>query len=312
LVEKEKIDKSFTLSKEYTKNIKSKKFRSSILPLLILAPSIVLVIWIFVPFIMAIILSFTNYSFNFPIWGYVGGENWIKVLSNYDFWHGVLVTFEFGASATAVEMFAGLGIALLLNRSSPFTKILRVVLLFPLMIAPVIASLIWELLLNSSVGIVQKFLNIFGLYNVPWASSPKMALLTVVMIDAWIYIPFATLLLLAGLQSLPKSPYEAAKLDGASSWFSFKNLTLPMLKPIIYVTLIFELMFSLREFTIPFATTGGGPGDTLMNLSLLGYEHGFTFYNLGLSLPYVLVLWIIIYVISYYLVSKWQKSKVSR
>jgi multiple sugar transport system permease protein len=129
----------------------------------------------------------------------------------------------------------------------------------------------------------------------------------------WVYTPFVIILILAGIQSLPKSPFEAAKIDGGSAWFTFKNLTLPMLKPYMYIALIFRLMASLQEFAIIFALTKGGPGDTLMNLSITGYTTGFAYLKFGQSLPYVLTLWIIIYIVSRKLVSKWllvQKTAV--
>lgn len=278
-------------------------------PFFLLGPGFLLTVGILVPFAMAIVLSFTNFSFRLPYTSFVGFDNWVKMFASFDFWNGLLVTFEYAVLTTGVEILLGLGIALLLNKENRVTKVLRVILLFPLMIAPVIATLIWQLMLNPSVGIVEKFLNIFGIYNFPWASSPRTALMTVVMVDAWIFTPFAILLLLAGLQSLPKSPYEAAELDGASKWFTFKTLTLPMLKPFLYIVLIFRLMDSIKIFDIIFAMTKGGPGNTLMNLSLVAYNKGFAFLNLGQATPYILILWVIVYIISNYLVKNWLKAQ---
>jgi multiple sugar transport system permease protein len=227
------------------------------------------------------------------------------MFSTTDFWHAILVTGEYALATTGSEMLIGLGIALLLSKDSRFTKILRVVLIFPLMIAPVIATLIWQLMTNTSVGILEKFLNLFNVYNFPWASSPKTALFTAGMIDFWVYCPFVIILILAGVQSLPKSPFESSKIDGGSAWFTFKTLTLPMLKPFLYIALIFRLMASMQEFSIIFALTKGGPGDTLMNLSVSAYNTGFAFLKFGKSLPYILVLWILINFISKRLVKNW-------
>jgi multiple sugar transport system permease protein len=192
-------------------------------------------------------------------------------------------------------MLLGMGVAILLNNlNNRLSKILRVLLVFPLMVAPVTATIVWQLMLNSSVGIVEKFLNIFGVYNFPWAASPKTALLTVILIDVWVNTAFVILLVLAGLQSLPKSPFESAKIDGGSAWFNFVNLTLPMLKPSLYIALLFRLMAALQEYAVIFALTKGGPGDSLMSLSLTAYQTGFRFQKFGAALPYILVLWIII------------------
>ncbi|MCX7709232.1 MAG: sugar ABC transporter permease [Clostridia bacterium] len=274
-------------------------------PYLIMAPSLLLTIGIMYPFIAAIFYSLTNYSFRSTSYKFIGLDNWIKMFTNYDFWHAVFVTGLYAISTTGTEMVIGLGIALLLSKDTRFTKILKVVLIFPLMVAPVIATLIWQLMTNNSVGIIEKFLNIFGVYNFPWSSSPKTALLTATLIDIWVYAPFVIILIVAGVQSLPKSPFEAAQVDGASAWFTFKTLKLPLLLPFMYIALIFRLMASIQEFGIIFALTKGGPGDTLMNLSISAYTKGFQFMKFGESLPYILFLWLIVNLVSKFLVGKW-------
>ncbi|QTL99548.1 ABC transporter permease subunit [Iocasia frigidifontis] len=278
-------------------------------PYLIMAPAFLITVGILYPFISAIYYSLTDFSFRNPTFDFVGLKNWIKMISNFDFWHAVLVTGEYALATTVTQMLLGLGIALLLNKDTFINRVLRLLFIFPLMVAPVIATLIWQLMLNPSVGIVEKFLNLFQIYNFPWASSPQTALLTAVMIDTWVYAPFVILLALAGLNSLPKSPYESAKIDGGSAWFTFKTLTLPMLKPFLYIALIFRLMDSLKMFDIIFALTKGGPGNTLMNLSLVAYNKGFAFLNLGESLPFIIVLWVVVFIISKKLVSNWLLSQ---
>jgi len=234
-------------------------------PYFIMAPALLLTVGILYPFVTAIYYSLTNYSFRRPTYKFIGLGNWIEAVTTPDFWHAILVTGEYALVTTGAEMLLGLGIALLLSRDSKYTRILKVILMFPLMIAPVIATLIWQLMTNTSVGILEKFLNLFGLYNFPWAASAKTALLTAAIIDFWVFAPFVIILILAGIHSFPKSPFEAAKVDGGSAWFTFKTLTLPMLAPFMYIALIFRLMASLQEFAIIFALTKGGPGDTLMH-----------------------------------------------
>jgi multiple sugar transport system permease protein len=281
-------------------------FSRKIRPYLIIAPALLVTIGILYPFISAIFYSFTNYSFRRTTYNFVGFNNWIKMFSSSEFYHSALVTIQYAISTTGAEMLLGLGIALLMYKSkSKVIKILKVVLIFPLMIAPVIATLIWQLMTNTSVGIIEKFFNLFGLYNFPWASSPHTALFTVALIDIWVNTPFVMLLCLAGLTSLPKSPFESADIDGGTPWFNFKNLTLPMIKPFLYIALIFRLMDSLQQFTMIYSLTKGGPGDTLMNLSLTGYTKGFSFMRFGEAMPYLLILWVAIYIISKKLVGNW-------
>ena len=172
------------------------------------------------------------------------------------------------------------------------------------MVAPAIAVLVWQLMTSNTVGVLEKFLNLFGVYNFPWAASNRTAMFTVVLIDTWVNLPFVILLVQAGIQSLPKSPFEAAQVDGAGAWFTFRTLTFPLLKPFMYIALLFRLMASLQEFGIIFALTKGGPGNTLMNISLTGYLTGFTYQNLGKALPYLLVLWCLVNVSARFIVKR--------
>ncbi len=278
-----------------TQNLNRLPLRTRVRPYLIIAPSLIITIGIMIPFVMAIWYSLTNYSFKLPTHKFIGLKNWVSMIMSSDAWNALKVTLVYGLSSTVIEMLLGMGIAMLLNNlNNRFSKILRVVLIFPLMIAPVTATIVWQLMLSSSAGIVEKLLNLFQVFNFPWAASPKTAMMTVVMIDVWVNTGFVILLVLAGLQSLPKSPFESAKIDGGSAWFNFKNLTLPMLKPSLYIALLFRLMAALQEYAIIYALTKGGPGDTLMSLSLTAYQSGFKFQKFAKALPFILVLWLIV------------------
>jgi multiple sugar transport system permease protein len=290
-------------------------------PYYIIAPGMIILIGILIPFITAIVLSLTNASYRIPMeqWRFNWFRNWLSfdridgklmlggMLANPDFYQALLTTFIYAISATGSELLLGLGIAFLLRKDTAYSRILKVVLMFPLMVAPAIAVLIWQLMISNSVGIVEKFLNLFGIFNFPWAASHNTAMFTVVMIDAWVNTPFILLLVLAGIQSLPKSPFEAAQVDGASGWFTFKTLTLPMLKPYIYIALLFRSMAALQEFGIIFALTKGGPGKTLMNISLTSYLTAFTYQQPGRALPYLLVLWLIVNITAKKIVEKQRK-----
>jgi multiple sugar transport system permease protein len=240
-------------------------------------------------------------------WTFIGLRNWIDMVTNPEFYHAVYVTLVFAVCATGSELLVGTGIAFLLRKDSRFSRVLKVVFMFPLMVAPAIAVLIWQLMLSNSVGVVEKLLNVFGLFNFPWAASPKTALFTVVFIDTWVNTPFIMLLVLAGIQSLPKSPFEAAQVDGAGAWFTFRKLTLPMLKPFIYIAVLFRSMASLQEFGIIFALTKGGPGNTLMNISITSYLTAFTYQRLARAMPYLLVLWVVVNITANFIVKKQRK-----
>lgn len=293
-----------------------KPLRERALPYLIFAPALLITIGILYPFVSAIYYSLTNYSFMRSTYKFIWFKNWYSMFSDPAFWHAAWVTAKYSCSVIVCQMVLGLGLGLLIcKKTNWFTSALRIILVFPLMIAPVIATIIWQLMTNTSVGILEKFLNIFGIYGFPWAASQSTALMTAVMIDVWVNTPFIIVLVVAGINSLPKSPFEAAQVDGASAWFTFKNLTLPMLKPFLYIALIFRLMASMQEYAIIFALTKGGPGNTLMNLSLTAYNRAFYYKRFAEAMPYILFLWIVIFFISKFLVGRWlrvQKAAAGR
>jgi multiple sugar transport system permease protein len=282
--------------------------RKALRPFLVLAPSFLLTIGILIPFIVAIFYSFTDLTLRSSEFNMIGLGNYVATLTSPEFRHSVSITLLYAFFATGIEMLLGLGIALLLNEENWLSKFLRLVLIFPLMIAPVIGALVWQLMTNPSVGILRYPLSWIGLGGFRWSADPN-ALFSVILIDIWIYTPFVVVLALAGLRSLPKSPYEAALIDGGSAWFVFRNLTLPMLAPVLLIALTFRMMTSLQEFAIIFASTKGGPGNKTLSIALAAYNQAFPFYNLSGSIPMLLFLWAFIYAVCFVLIGCWRKAQ---
>lgn len=278
-------------------------------PYLVLAPSFLLTIGILIPFFVSIFYSFTDLTLRSQEYEMVGLQNFVDTFTKSDFWHSVGVTLRYAFIATAVEMVLGMWIALLLNQESAVSRFLRLVLIVPLMIAPVIGALVWLLVTNPTVGILRIPLGWIGLGDFRWSADPDWALFSLIIIDVWIYTPFVVILVLAGLRSLPKSPYEAALIDGGSAWFVYKNLTLPMLAPVLLIALVIRLMTSLQEFAIIFATTNGGPGDRTLSVAVAAYNEAFQYYNPSGAIPMLLFLWFIIYAICFILIGFWRKAQ---
>src|SRR5262249_47966480 len=141
--------------------------------------------------------------------------------------------------------------------------VIGVLLILPLMVAPAIASLMWKLMTNPNFGVLSYFVGLLGFPDFAWSSSPRSALFTVVLVDTWVYTPFITILLLAGLRALPRQPFEAAELDGVPAAFVFFRITLPMLAPYMLTAALFRMLDSIQQFDIIYSMTQGGPGDTL-------------------------------------------------
>lgn len=280
-------------------------------PYLITLPALLVLIGILYPFLTAVWYSFTAYTLNRP--GsqevFVGFRNWTRMFTDEDFWYSTYITFAYALLTTGVELTLGLVVAMLLNRESRWSRILQPMLIFPMIIAPVIGTLVWKMMMQPSVGILNPMLGWVGLPPLQWAAVPETALFSVVLVDVWMFTPFAALILLAGLRSFPQAPFEAARVDGASFWFTFRNLTLPMLSPFILIVVVFRLMDSLKMFDIIFAMTEGGPGNTLMTYQLTAYRTSIQFQRLANGLPYALLLYLIIYLVSQQLIKAWGRAQ---
>ncbi len=278
-------------------------------PYLIAMPALLVLIGIIYPFLTGLVYSFTAFALNRPSFKFVGLRQYERMVTSADFWHSTFVTLGYAFIATGVELTLGLIVAMLLNRDSRLAKILQPTLIFPMMVAPVIGTLIWKVMMQPSIGILNPMLKALGLPTSQWAAAPQTALLSVVLVDVWMFTPFAALILLAGLRSFPQGPFEAARVDGASFWFTFRNLTLPMLTPFILIVVIFRFMDSLKMFDIIFAMTEGGPGNALMTYQITAYRTSIQFQKLAQGLPYAIVLYFVIYFTSQYLVNWWGRAQ---
>jgi len=280
-------------------------------PYLIILPAMLLLIGILYPFLLGVWYSFTAYNFKNPgsQYNFVGLRNYVRMVTDGDFLYSTYITFAYAILTTGVELVLGLTVAMFLNRESRLAKILTPTLIFPMIIAPVIGTLIWKMMMQPSVGILNPILNFFGLPSLEWAAAPQTALMSVALVDIWMFTPFAAMMILAGLRSFPNAPFEAARVDGASFWFTFRNLTLPMLWPFIIIVVVFRFMDSLKMFDIIFAMTEGGPGITLMTYQLTAYRTSIQFQRMAAGLPYAIMLYIVIYIASMYLIKAWGRAQ---
>jgi multiple sugar transport system permease protein len=260
-----------------------------------------------IPYFTGIGLSFTNWKLAISNIKFVGLRNYIEMFTNPDFWNALKVTGIFSGVSLFIEIIIGFFVGWLLSVKLKGISFFRSIILIPLMVAPVLSALMWKLMLPRH-GVINYLLSFLGIPAVSWLSNPNTALMTLVCIDAYINIPFVAIIILAGFQALPKEPYEAAAVDGASKLFIFKKITFPLVTPLILVALIFRLILSLKTFDIIYATTGGGPGSVTTNLHLLAYMNIFKYGQGAKATSIVLILFIFIFYISYKLVRRWTKA----
>ena len=279
------------------------------LPYLMTFPALLALIGILYPFVLGVYSTFTNYTLTEPgniRW--VGLANYIEIFRNIEFWKAFGLTFVFAASVVMIELALGLGVALLLKDAFPGVRILRSFLIIPMMIPPIVSALMWKvILLPTNQGVLNHILDLVGIRPIAWLGDSATALVSLILIDVWIYSPFAVLIFLAGLQSMPKEPYEAAQVDGASGWFIFCKLTLPLLTPSIVLVTLFRLIDSLKVFDIIYATTKGGPAGATMTLHIQSYFEAIRWFRMGRGMVYLFVLWFLCFVFSKALSKLWSK-----
>jgi multiple sugar transport system permease protein len=255
-------------------------------PAFYIAPAfIVLIIILLFPLGYALWLSFHQWMLRTFKQGvpFIGFDNYSALFSNPDFINSIRITLTFVVLAIAFEFVLGMGLALLLNQDIKGKGIFRALIFIPMMCTNVVIGLMWRLLLNYQYGLVNYYLGQIGFPPVEWLSSPKVAMASVVLVDVWNTTSFIALMLLAGLQSLPDEPYEAARIDGATSFQSFIYLTLPLLKPIILVALLWRFIDTFRIFDVIYLLTAGGPARVTETVSIYVYRYGFQSFNLGVA-----------------------------
>ena len=243
-----------------------------------------------VPFALALYYSFTNWNLLRPTsTGFIGWDrlwlNYRRILTNQDFWLVIWNTVYLTLSVVVITFLVGLAFALLLNRPFPGRALARTLLISPFLMMPVAAAVLWKnLLLDPSFGLLSWFFGLFGVQNFYALQSFPMA--TVIGIVSWQWTPFVMLILLAGLQSLPDSTVEAARIDGASGFGMFRHIILPHLQRFIEIALLLETIFILSVFGVIFVTTSGGPGLQTTNLPYQIFLEAFSRQNVGRASAY--------------------------
>jgi multiple sugar transport system permease protein len=250
---------------------------------LIASPSLgLLFLVILFPVFWALFTSVHDYTLIAPNFDTFNGlDNYLKAAGDPEFRHTMLLTAFFVAAVVLLEFAIGFLVALMLHTVERFKSVYYAILLCPLLMNPVIVGLIWRMFLHPSLGIVNYLLSVIGLAPVNWLGSTKVALWTLVMVDIWHQVSFMIVLLLAGLSALPREPYEAARVDGASALRSFWHITLPLMMPVIAVTLLIRLIFAVKTYDLVYIMTRGGPGVATDLVSYFIYRTAFVSLNIG-------------------------------
>lgn len=260
-------------------------------------------------FAVAFAISFTSYSFLNPVYRFVGLANYAGVLSSHTFWNASLRTGEFVAVLTTLEVLIGSAMALLLEQRFCGRKLLRAMVLLPLMMPPIVAAVFWKEMMSTQSGILDYLMVLMHLSPLRWLGGQSTAFWSVSLIDVWINSPFVALLILAGIQALPRHVYEAAALDGATPWQALRHITLPLAQPFLYVAIVFRFLGAAQTFDIIYATTSGGPGNATLNLPVDIYQEGFSGNLMAYAMAESVLFFVFIFVISQVVVGRMNRNR---
>ena len=234
--------------------------------------------------------------------GFAGLGNFAKMGGDPRFWSSLVLTFIYTASTVLLQVAIGLSLALLVLRIPKGQGALRVAAILPIVLAPVVVGLFWRtLVLSPDIGLVDVVTRALGLGSHNWLGDPRLALISVIAIHTWQWTPFAFLVILASLSSLPPDVFEAARIDRANVWQRFVNITLPLIRPAIVIVIIMRMVTALSAFAAIFAATGGGPGTATEILNLYAYRTSFSELNLGYGAALAIVLLALTLAISFFM-----------
>lgn len=279
-----------------------------------LAPAVLfLLVTSVYPLIYSFWLSFHAWNMTIPRSkpDYIGLDNYRNLWENDAFRNSLQVTLIFVFFAVVIEFILGMGLALIATSRIRGIGLIRTVMIFPLMIAPVIAGVLWRTIFHPTYGVVNYVLGFLGIPAQEWLGSPSQALPAVITVEIWQNLPVVAFVLAAGIQSLPMDLYKAAEVDGASQWQVFRRITLPLLKPVILVLLLLRIMDAFKVFDIVFTMTYGGPGQTTELLSMLIYKTGLRFFQVGQASAMSWVFLVGIFLISLYFIRKLERNEQS-
>ncbi len=254
---------------------------------LFVAPALVYMLGFFgYPLVRNVLMSFQEFTPRTYFTGespFNGLENWRGVFENDLFGDALWQTILFTIGSLAGQFTIGLGLAVFFSRTFHLSAFVRAVLLLPWLVPMVVSAVVWRRIMDQDHGVLNSFLETIGLSSdgVAWLSSPSVALFSAILVNIWIGIPFNMVILYGGLQEIPRELYEAASLDGAGPWRTFRSVTLPMLRPVVTVVLVLGFMSTIKILDLILALTGGGPADSTQTLGTLTYQLSFLQLDFG-------------------------------
>ncbi|MGO9310393.1 MAG: carbohydrate ABC transporter permease [Spirochaetia bacterium] len=252
---------------------------------LFVAPVIIILLaTAFIPLGWGLYLSFFRYKLNMPsATAFIGLKNYIDIFSDELMLRSLRNNVIFAVLSVSIELVVGVTVAMMLSDDNRLSRGLVSILMVPMIIAPVAAGTLWRMMLDRTYGVVNYLLGFLGIHPISWIGDPKIALYTIVLVDAWMFIPFVAVLVLSSIKAMPRSFLDAARVDGASPWKLFWRIILPITAPVIIIVAMLRFIDAFKVFDTIFVMTQGGPGNATEMLPTYIYRQGIKFLSIGYS-----------------------------
>jgi multiple sugar transport system permease protein len=260
--------------------------------LLLVAPAaLYLVVFSVFPLVYSLGISFFDWSQTTSTFTFIGLDNYTRLAADPVFWQAAVNTAVLVIASIAIQVVLGTALALFFDLHLRGSWFVRGVLILPMLLTPIVVGLMWRALLNPDWGMVNWVLGELGLPQPLWLADPKLALITLVLVDSWQWTPFIMVIVFARLQALPRDVFEASAVDGAGRVATLRRITLPLLAPAILFAAVFRSIDAFRSFDVVFGLTYGGPGRLTTTISFYAWETGFSFtrYGYASAIAYVMV-----------------------
>ncbi|MGY3581638.1 multiple sugar transport system permease protein [Bradyrhizobium sp. USDA 4341] len=270
------------------------------------APAIIILLGFLFLFFYGVYQSLTDLRFGRPLVHFIGLNNYAALIKTGDLWTSVRATLAYAGLAVLAEALFGLALAKLFATDVFLARLMRPVILLPLVLPPMSVALMWTTMMDPQNGILNYLLSLVGISRFAWISDPTTAMFSLVLIDVWTYTPFFALIIFAGLQGINDEVREAARVNGAKGWATFWYIELPLVAPYILIAAVFRLIESLNQFDIIFGTTQGGPGDSTAVLSVRAYITAFQNLAFGRGATLMVINWLIVLIGTLAMVKLWR------
>ncbi|TIP89823.1 MAG: sugar ABC transporter permease [Mesorhizobium sp.] len=277
--------------------------------------------WPFVVPALVVVSAVIVFPWAFTLWmsvnrwtlgqsrSFAGMENYLRLGSDPRFWESLVHTLTYTSLSVAAPMFLGTVAALVFDARFPLRGLLRGVFVMPMMATPVAVALVWTMMFHPQLGVLNYLLSLVGIPAQEWIFNANTVIPSLVAVETWQWTPLVMLIVLGGLASVPREPFESAEIDGANAWQQFRYLTLPMIAPFLMIALIIRTIDALKSFDIIYAMTQGGPGTASETINIYLYNTAFSYYDIGYGSAMAVVFFIVIVALSFILLMLRQRSQ---